>query len=64
MDTTSLKTKDRIIRQDIADLLKSIGEPGKKQEEKVAAVQELNLTNPSTLGGHPVHETLESYREF
>lgn len=56
-----LKKKRRLTREDIANLLISIGEPGEKQDEKMQAVQELNRNNRQ---GHGIHETLESYQEF
>ncbi len=56
-----LKSKDRITRQDIADLLKSIGKPGEKRDDKLKAVQELELKNNQ---GHSVESTLDSYAEF
>lgn len=48
-------------RQDMADLLASIGKPGEKRDEKFAAVAELNKQNYQ---GHDVTDTLESYVEF
>lgn len=61
MTIEDLKNKPKITREDIATLLKSIGEPGDKQEEKMQAVQELSKTNRQ---GHDLSETLESYMEF
>lgn len=40
-----LKTKRNITRQDISNLLESIGVPGDKREEKVEAVASLQLAN-------------------
>lgn len=64
MKLEDLKTKPNLTRQDIADLLKSIGKPGEKRDEKVAAVKELELSNPSQLGGHALELTLDSYPEY
>lgn len=64
MDVDSLKSKSKITRDDIAQLLKSLGKPGENQDEKIAAVEKLGLKNPSTLGGHGVHLTLETFGEF
>lgn len=48
-------------RQDMADLLASIGKPGENREEKLAAVTALNKQNRQ---GHDVLTTVESYSEF
>lgn len=56
-----LKNKSNITRVDIANLLKSIGEPGEKRDEKTQAVESLNRTNRQ---GHNVSLTLSSYLEW
>lgn len=61
MDTIDLKTQGKISRDDIAKLLSSIGEPGEKQEDKFAAVQELGRSNTQN---HGIELTLESYKEY
>lgn len=62
MTVEELKTKGKgISRQDICDLLSSIGKPGEKQDEKIKAVKELGLTNQQGIG---VEVTLHSYAEF
>lgn len=61
MNVEDLKKKPKISREDISELLKSIGKPGEKQDEKISAVQELNLMNRQRYG---VHQTLETYREW
>lgn len=50
-----------LTRTDIEKLLKSIGKPGEKREEKIKAVEELALKNNQ---GHGVELTLETYSEF
>lgn len=59
-----LKAKGKITRADMAELLASIGAPGKKREEKFKAVESLGLTNPSALGGHGLELTLETYEQY
>lgn len=62
MTVEDLKVKRNITRSDIAELLASIGAPGKKRELKIKSVQSLKLrTNRQ---GHHVHDTLETYGEF
>lgn len=61
MDTATLKNKRQITRDDITKLLKSIGKPGDKQEEKIAAVKSLERKSRQ---GYDVSETLHSYKEF
>lgn len=56
-----LKLKQNLTRSDIADLLKSIGGPGEKRDEKVAAVTELDKQNPQ---GIKLEESLNSYEDF
>lgn len=48
-------------RAQIAELLRLIGKPGKKREEKVAAVRELNLENRQQ---YRVEDDLEGYPDF
>ena len=53
--------------KEISELLKSVGKPGEKQEEKKQAVKDLfdergvRSNNPQ---GHSVADTLSSYPEF
>lgn len=55
------KPKNKITREDIANLLQSKGAPGKKQEEKIEAVKELGLTNSQ---GIPLEQTLSVYKDY
>lgn len=48
-------------RADMAELLASIGKPGEKQEEKLAAVVALDKQNRQ---GHDLVTTIESFAEF
>lgn len=61
MNTAELKAKGNITRADIAALLKSLGKPRENREEKLAAIQELGLSNTQ---GHALELTLESYNEY
>jgi hypothetical protein len=61
MNTANLKTQGKITREDIAALLASIGKPGKKRDEKLKAVQELERKN---MQGHGLEVTLDSYGEW
>lgn len=61
MTVEELKTKPNLDRQDISDLLTSIGEPGEKRDEKLAAVQELELSNGQ---GISLESTLDSYGAY
>lgn len=66
MKTESLLTKlksqgNNVSRGDIDELLKSVGAPGKKRDEKIAAVQELGLSNTQ---GHDVATSLEDYASW
>lgn len=56
-----LKNKQHITRADIAQLLTSIGVPGDKREEKVAAVKELGLSNFQQVG---LETQLNDYSEY
>lgn len=56
-----LKRKSKLTRVDIADLLSSIGKPGEKRDEKLAALEELGRVNRQ---GHSIALTAESYGEF
>ena len=56
-----LKLKQNLTRQDIAELLASIGKPGEKQEEKIAAVSELSKQNFQNI---KLEDSLNSYEEF
>lgn len=55
------KPKAQINRQDISDLLKSIGKPNQKKREKIEAIRELGLKN---LQGVDVADVIEEYEEF
>lgn len=57
----NLKVKKSITRVDIANLLSSIGKPGEKRDEKLAALEELNLKNRQ---GFSVALTADSYSEW
>lgn len=61
INVEDLKKKTVISRQDIADLLKSIGEPGAKRTQKFQAVQSLERKNRQN---HGVELTLDSYPEY
>lgn len=56
-----LKAKSTISRADISELLKSIGKPGEKRDEKLEAVKSLSKSNRQGFG---VEETLDSYEEY
>lgn len=56
-----LKTKPNLTRQDITDLLKSIGKPGEKREEKIAAVKQLSRANFQQVD---LSASLNSYEAF
>lgn len=56
-----LKIKPDLTRQDIADLLKSIGAPGEKRDEKLEAVKQLGKINRQ---GHGLELTLDGYGEY
>lgn len=56
-----LKSKHPITRQDIADLLVSIGGPGEKRQEKIQAVRDLGKTNFQSI---KLEDSLESYSEY
>lgn len=56
-----LKLKQNLTRQEIAELLASIGKPGEKREEKIAAVSELNKQNFQHI---KLEDSLNSYEEF
>lgn len=61
MEEIKNKPKNKITRADIAQLLASIGEPGKKPGKKIKAVKELGLTNSQNIN---VADTLKGYKEF
>lgn len=61
MTIEDLKSKPKISREDIGELLESIGEPGEKQEEKLQALQELSQSNRQ---GHDISLTAETYSQF
>lgn len=56
-----LKKKGKLTRQDVADLLTSLGEPGKNREEKLGAIRELSKKNGQ---GFSIEMTLDSYQEY
>ena len=56
-----------LTRSDIAELLASVGIPGKKQAEKEQAVLDLYAafgSSPHNTQGHSVITTLDSYEDF
>ena len=57
----SLKSKSSVTREDIANLLASIDEPGASREVKIDAVSELGIKN---FQGIRLEENLEDYQEF
>ena len=61
IDKIKNKPKSQITRADIAELLKSIGEPGEKRDEKAAAVAGLLLKNPQ---GIDASESLVDFEEY
>lgn len=61
MSIDDLRDKSNITRQDITDLLKSIGASGEKRDEKIEAMKSLERSNRQ---GHSIEETLHSYEEF
>lgn len=56
-----LSKRGQITRQDVTDLLSSIGNPGEKQDEKRAAVSVIDEVN---FQGHSIMDDLESYSAF
>jgi hypothetical protein len=56
-----LKKKKKLTRDDIEELLASIGEPGIKHQEKFDAVKELNKRNFQGIG---LEATIEDYKNF
>lgn len=56
-----LKQKQNLTRQDIADLLVSIGAPGEKRDEKYKAVQELEKKNTQDIN---LEDSLASYEQW
>lgn len=48
-------------REDVAKLLASIGAPGTKREEKIAAIKDLGMSNTQ---GHDLSLTLDTYGEY
>lgn len=57
----TLKAKQTLTRQDIAELLASIGKPGEKREEKTAAVKQLSRANFQQID---LAASLNSYEQF
>lgn len=55
------EVKQIVTRQDLADLLTSIGRPGENREEKLAAVGAFNKQNRQ---GHDILTTVESFSEW
>lgn len=56
-----LRNKDQITREDIKQLLQSIGKPGEKRDEKRKQVILLGKENFQGIG---LEEDLQSYPEF
>ena len=56
-----LKAKKKLTRDDIERLLKSIGKPGEKHQEKIDTVKELNRV---AFNGVRLETTLEGYMAF
>lgn len=56
-----IRNSGGVTRTHIAELLSLVGKPGKKRDEKIEAVKQLNLENSQ---GHRVEENLEDYPEF
>jgi hypothetical protein len=56
-----LKNKQGLSREDIGQLLKTVGKPGTKQDEKKAAIASLGKTNFQGIG---LEESLIDYSEF
>lgn len=56
-----LKSKRKINRDDIEQLLSSIAPAGEKHQEKVDAVKQLNKANSQ---GIRLEETISSFRNF
>lgn len=61
MNIETLKLQQQISRTDIARLLKFIGKPGEKRDEKIAAVKELDRQN---FQGIRLEDGLNSCEEF
>lgn len=61
MDIEKLKTQSQISRTNIANLLKSIGKPGEKREEKITAVSQLDRKNTQNI---KLEDSLASYEEW
>lgn len=56
-----IRNSGGVTRSHISELLSMIGKPGKKQDEKIAAIKELQLENPQ---GYRVEDNLADYEEF
>ena len=56
-----IKAQKVITRDDIERLLNSIGEPGKKHQEKIDAVKQLNKDGKQEVR---LERTIESYQGF
>lgn len=56
-----LKLKQNLTREDITNLLKSIGKPGENRDKKIIAVAELNKQNFQQV---KLEDSLESYEAF
>jgi len=61
MTIDELKNKDKVTREDIANLFESIGKPGTKQKEKLEALKSLNIQNTQ---GHDISLLADSWSEF
>lgn len=56
-----LKAKKKLTRNDIAELLKSLGEPGENREIKLEAVKQLTVSN---FQGVRLESIVEDYQEY
>lgn len=61
MNAETLKKQRKVTRQDISDMLASIGAPGENREEKLTALASLNKQNRQ---GHDIQLTAESYETY
>lgn len=61
MNIETLKAKPNLTREDIAQLLKSIGKPGEKRTEKTEAVKQLSRANFQQVD---LSASLNSYEAF
>lgn len=61
-----LSLNRELTRADIADVLKSVGKPGEKRDEKIAAVREMceAMNTGRNTQGHPIWDTLDEWEDF